>query len=69
MAQSGKPKMVIEFDQYGNTKIDAQCFVGAQCEIETAKIVQALGGEKQSDDRKPEFYQTPNAAQTQAQRF
>lgn len=65
----GRPQVVVSFDQYGNTKIDAQCFVGSKCAEATAYIEQALGGQKTADDKKPEYFANADTSTSVAQRF
>lgn len=60
--------VVVQFDAFGNTKIDAIGFLGNTCEKATAYVEQALGSTKTSDDKKPEFY-SQTTGQTQGLTF
>lgn len=59
----------VQFDAFGNSKIDAIGFVGKQCETATAYIQNALSGTATKDEKKPEYFQGAATGQTVGQRF
>ena len=45
----------IEFDAFGNTKLDAVGFQGSSCKAATANYLQALAPSQKDNTDKPEF--------------
>lgn len=58
---AGQKSIEIKFDAFGNTKIDAQGFVGNSCAVETGAYLNVLRGDKTDETKKPEYYQ-PNTS-------
>lgn len=53
----------------GDTKIDAEGFVGESCESATKALEIALAGGNTKKDHKPEFYESEGQRETQNLRF
>lgn len=60
-------KVLVHIESDGSTQIDAQGFTGNSCTIATREIELALsaGEGPDSDKKKPDFYATTGATQTQ----
>ena len=49
--------IVINISNFGEVKIDAQCFKGSNCEKATEQIETVLGGKtEKKKTKKPEYY-------------
>ena len=52
----GNKRIRVEFDQYGNVRMETEGFVGSACEQASAYVENALRGAKTKDDATPEMY-------------
>jgi hypothetical protein len=50
-------EVIVEINSKGETKIEVNGIQGPGCALITGRLLQELGGEVVSDDKKPEFYQ------------
>lgn len=54
-------EIIMKFDTFGNSHLDAVGFKGSSCKDATANYLRALNPDKKDDANKPEFSQ-PNAS-------
>ncbi len=59
-------KIKIEFDRFGNTRVDAVGFAGKGCVEATAYVEQALAGVKTKDDPNSDMYAPAGSSSTEA---
>ena len=52
----GSQRIRVQFDQYGNVRMETEGFVGKSCEEASAYVENALRGNKTRDDATPEMY-------------
>jgi hypothetical protein len=62
-------KIVMQFDVFGQSHLDAVGFVGGSCKEATANYLRALNPDNKDDQNKPEFSQPNTAGATVTSRW
>jgi hypothetical protein len=62
-------QIIMQFDAFGNSKLDAEGFQGSSCKDATKNYLLALGAKSKDDREKPEFSMPNPTGNTQSTRW